>query len=368
MRVVLSYGMGVDSSVIMHKWLTDPTKRDFDLSDLTVLTAMTGDEFTDTERLVKTHMIPLMKEKGVRFVQVAKGGPTTEHGIALLDDSDSPEDLHIKGKYKLSDELKAAGTVPTFSSGKRLCTHKFKGFVLDLWQNGNVDGDYRHVMGFNADEQKRVDRDSSYGSEFRQSEYPLLEWGMGREECEAYLLEVFGEPWMKSCCTYCPFAGGKKEILDRFGRFPEEAAEAMVIEAMSLAFNPRMTLYKNKSALQLLEDNVAATSKYQAWLASIETWALYRIQRAYVAPGNAARNLTRLKEGTREQMNADLLMIGGDVVHDNWLRAYHQQRTPDTYPTAEDMYVVAPSLVATKPGRGFDKRWEKAIAADWERA
>jgi hypothetical protein len=366
MSVVLSYGMGVDSSVILHRWLTDPSKRDFDLSQLTVITAMTGDEFSDTERLVRTHMLPLLLERGVRFVQLAKGGPKTTDGVVILgDDSDQ---LHIKGEYKLSDELKAAGTVPTFSSGKRLCTHKFKGWVLDWWQERNVDGDYRHVMGFNADEQRRVDRDSSYGSEFRQSEYPLLDWNMGREECEAYLLEVFGEPWMKSCCTYCPFAGGKKEILDRFGRFPEEAAEAMVIEAMSLAFNPRMTLYKNKSALGLLEDNVAASAKYEAWLSAITTWALYRVQRAYVSPGNAARNLTRLKEGTREQMNDELKLLGGDVVHDTWLRAYHQQRTDGIYPTAEDMYVVAPSLVDSKPGRGFEKRWQKAIAADWDRA
>ena len=47
-RHVLSYGLGLDSTAVLLRWLTDPSSRDFDLSDLVVITAMTGDEFSAT--------------------------------------------------------------------------------------------------------------------------------------------------------------------------------------------------------------------------------------------------------------------------------------------------------------------------------
>ena len=34
--VVMSYGMGVDSTAILLRWLADPSSRDFDLQDLVV--------------------------------------------------------------------------------------------------------------------------------------------------------------------------------------------------------------------------------------------------------------------------------------------------------------------------------------------
>jgi transposase len=40
--------MGVDSTALLLRWLHDPDSRDFDLDQLIVITAMTGDEFPDT--------------------------------------------------------------------------------------------------------------------------------------------------------------------------------------------------------------------------------------------------------------------------------------------------------------------------------
>ncbi len=37
--VVLSYGMGADSTAILLRWIEEPGCRDFDLSDLVVVTA-----------------------------------------------------------------------------------------------------------------------------------------------------------------------------------------------------------------------------------------------------------------------------------------------------------------------------------------
>lgn len=41
-RVVLSFGLGLDSTSLLMRWLADPASRDFDLSELAVVTAMTG--------------------------------------------------------------------------------------------------------------------------------------------------------------------------------------------------------------------------------------------------------------------------------------------------------------------------------------
>lgn len=49
---MLSLGMGVDSAALLARWLLDPSSRDFDLDDLVVVTAMTGDEYTATRLLM----------------------------------------------------------------------------------------------------------------------------------------------------------------------------------------------------------------------------------------------------------------------------------------------------------------------------
>lgn len=41
-RIVLGFGLGCDSSAILARWLTDPSSRDFELHELAVITAMTG--------------------------------------------------------------------------------------------------------------------------------------------------------------------------------------------------------------------------------------------------------------------------------------------------------------------------------------
>ena len=81
---ILNYGMGVESTAILLRWMLEPSSRDFELSELLVLTAQTGDEFEDTKELVETHILPLMRSHRVRFVEVARNGPSVRDGYALL--------------------------------------------------------------------------------------------------------------------------------------------------------------------------------------------------------------------------------------------------------------------------------------------
>jgi len=373
-KVVLSYGMGVDSTAILVRWLTDPSSRDFDLSDLVVITAQVGDEFPDTQRLVEEYMLPLMREHGVRYVQLSRKGPREADGIEVHDDTTEPTSCFTEGgEWTLYSEMTEAGTVPQFRTGARRCSLHFKGWPLDTWlRNEFGDRPYRHVMGFNAEEQKRIDRDNSYSTEQRQSEYPLLDWKWGRKECEDYLESWAGEPWKKSCCTFCPFACNKKGIeahLERLAEHPVEAADVAIMERVSTALNPRQTLYSGHSIEVLLEgsgDHGEALRIRDAKL-SENDWTLYRIRRAFAAKCNAAREVKIITTGERFDVEAELAMVadehGLDIEDDGRSYRVWLSRKGEVFPCPEEVFVVAPALAREKVRKGFDKRWAKALAA-----
>ena len=275
-RVVLSYGMGCESTAVLLRWLEDPSSRDFDLSDAIILTAMVGDEFADTGRLVTSHVLPRLRANRVRFVQVARAGRHEADGITVLGDSRAPRVLHLGGVYRLSSELAAAGTTPQVASGRRLCSLKFKGFVLDTWIASELGSEpFRHVMGFNLDEGARVQRDRSYSTTTRSSEYPLVTWGWDRARCEQYLQDLLGEPWPKSACVYCPFAANYAALpalLARYRRFPDAAVQAMLLELTSMALNPNMALFGSRSvnALVAADGNQAALTALERILAACD--------------------------------------------------------------------------------------------------
>jgi hypothetical protein len=184
----------------LARWLTDATSRDFDLADLIVITAMVGSEYRATERLMTTYLLPLMRAHGVRYVQVSrqprpKGTRKVVPGYVLLDDSTAPRRMVMRGPITLADELRATGTVPQTAKNARRCSLKWKAEPLDNWIARNITGEYRHVIGFAADELARVAKDRSFSTDPRRvSEFPLVRWGWDRARCAAELARLFGEP------------------------------------------------------------------------------------------------------------------------------------------------------------------------------
>lgn len=104
-KPVLSNGLGVESVAILLRWLLEPESRDFALEDLTIVTAMVGAEWPDTGDDFEKHILPLLREHRVRFVQVARAGHLEKDGIVILDDSRTTERLHIAGAYTLTEEI-----------------------------------------------------------------------------------------------------------------------------------------------------------------------------------------------------------------------------------------------------------------------
>jgi len=388
---VLSYGMGVESTALLLRLLEEPSSRDFDIRDLIVISAQTGDEWEDTGRDVEAHVLPRIRELSVRYVQVARGGHFERDGVVVLDDSRQPQKCFIEGRYKLSDELRAAGTVPQFG-GEHRCSLKFKAFVIESWLQENIFGPVRHAFGYNAEEPARVAKSDAamaararvtfgfsaekpgrvnkgrmYDRPERIGHYPLVEWGWGRARCSAYIKELTGVEWRKSACVQCPFAKIDSNLLARQREFPDQTAQAMVLERLSLAMNPRGQLFKREPLYQIVTEsgNTAAVQAYD-WQRVAGDWAVYRVRRIYSSKGKAQRCVERLRECESEaealgdlkrKAQAEGLQVR--TIH-GLSYAYVRERSK-SYPTTEEYYVAALALVDAKARYGmerFDTQWK----------
>jgi hypothetical protein len=364
--VILSYGMGVESTAILLRWLEEPASRDFDLGELTVVTAMTGDEFDYTGQLVDEHILPRMRAAGIRFVQVAR--ETYNQSVIVLDDSRSPARVHLKGKYKLSDEMLDAGTIPT-SSGTRKCSIHAKGWPLDAWLQRELGDDavFRHAIGFNSGELSRVEKDQSFGGDKfggRAAMYPLVDWGWNREMCEEYIQGLTGVAWPKSACAYCPFAAGREPVMVRFDEEPELGAFSLLMEFVSLCFNHRMTLYATKSLLSVVQRRgMKETLEAFDRELVLRPWAVYSSRRYYFAAGVAWRSITKLgPDTTRGEAERAVMEMGGRRDGCGIVRLFQHDRREEWYPAIEGTVVAAPAVVSNKERPQFQARWEAFLA------
>ncbi len=403
-QVILSEGLGVESTAILVRWMKEPETRPCDLSDLIVITAMTGDEYPDTKTDFETHILPMLREHGVRYVQVARAGHLEEAGIVVLDDSRDPKTLFVQGVYKLSDELAHAGTLPQ-SGGEHRCAMKFKAFVIEKWLEDNIyaaeeihhafgynaeetkrvvksqeaiarrnEGATPVIFGFNSEEPKRAARAAEYDTQKRVGVYPLVEWGWNRQACFDYLQKHLGVLWKKSACVYCPFNNLKEDGVNRMKQFPAEVAKALVLERVSLALNHRSTLYATKALADITEKTgMDEARKSFDVLLNEMPWSLYRVRRIYKKKGQADRLVERLENGPRTSMELRVREKASEFKATLDTRreieyAFVRERQDDTtvYPALEDFYVACPGTVDTKSRYGtpyFEKNWNKVLEA-----
>ncbi|MFI9504188.1 hypothetical protein [Nocardia sp. NPDC052566] len=372
--VCWSYGMGVESTAGLVRMLIEPSFRPpqlrGDLSNLIVMVAQTGDEWTSTCDLVATHVLPLLSDRKVRFIEVARAGPSAADGIVVLQDSRSPTVLHpdplVDGFYALSAEHRSNGVLPTLG-GTRSCSAKAKGMPLDRWRATHlVQQPYLHAVGFNAEELRRIEKDSSVtmGGQ-RHPIYPLHAAGWSRERCQGYLFGLFGVWWPKSCCRQCPFISqrGWPEQLDRFQAAPAEAFEHLVDEYVAIALNRKSGLFGPGKSLtdRLRRDGAEQVLALAAAALDRCGWAVYRVRRCYSGPANAWRAVETIFRGSRAEATAFLdelaahlrICPSSDGEHVRiWLT-----HPCTTYPRVEEFVTAAPDSVVDKKRPGFETRW-----------
>ena len=120
---LLNWGMGVESTAILVRWLLEPQSRSFDrCQNLIVLTAQTGDEMNETKYLCETHLFPLMRAHQVRLVQVAKASASKLDGYIILSDTQQPYELHIEGYFPLSPRSASVWNRPSIRATSHLCS------------------------------------------------------------------------------------------------------------------------------------------------------------------------------------------------------------------------------------------------------
>lgn len=415
-QITVSNGMGVDSAALLTRWLLEPDSRavwdlapavldkkgnvvepaaqgcarPFELEDLTVVTAMTGNESERTQWAMETYLLPLMRAHGVRYVQVARVSESESDGIEVLSDSRATERMVMRGRITLEDEMLTAGTIPQVSN--RICSYRFKGWVLDTWAEQEYAGAPRfHVVGYAAEETGRRDRDQVYAvaSAGKTPLYPLItDWGWDRERCLAYLRDIYGFEWPRSCCGFCPFQAGPDiaRLGQRWTAEPDQARTAVAMEANALALNPRMRLFGDRSAADVarsfgLGDVVEAAADELA----AKPAALYEVRRVYRRDGDRRgrngrgwvlgpdpeakatkgsavwRSLRTVAAGDRAAMVAQLLNEhaerGGELEMAGGVARLWLDRAGAPYPALEHYLVVGVAGVPDKERDAFEELW-----------
>ncbi|WP_433678169.1 hypothetical protein [Nocardia sp. CA-119907] len=372
--VCWSYGLGVESTAAIVRTLLDPGFRPpqlrEDLSNLIVMVAQTGDEWSGTCDLVAEHVLPLLAQRRVRLVEVARAGPSTADGIVVLQDTCTPLRLHPDPDehdfYPLSAEHRRNGVMPTLS-GQRTCSAKAKGQPLDAWRATHLGHQpYIHAVGFNVDETRRIARDTSVTMGGRRHPiYPLAAAGWSRARCHGYLFGLFGVWWPKSCCRQCCFVSMPSwpDQLARYQASPGEAYKHLVDEFVTLALNHRSGLFGPGKSLR---DRLRADGAHEVHAladTALDTcgWAVYRVRRCYTAAARAWRSIQIVHCSDRAGTEAFVaglaehlrLPLRTDGEHTRlWLTT-----ATEAYPRLEEFYVAAPDSVADKARGNFEIRW-----------
>ncbi|MFE2640181.1 hypothetical protein ACFXKF_36455 [Streptomyces scopuliridis] len=373
---MINWGRGVDSTAYLVAVLDDLEAHGIDPERTCVITMATGDEWADTDAAAERYILPLLREKRLRLVQLARAGQPTSAGIDVLDDSRSPQRLIRRGRWALWDEMEANGTVPQ-QGGVRKCSIRAKGDVGDLWCKQNTDGPFRQMIGFNADETGRRDRDQRESKlPQRTGVYPLIDWGWGRQKCEDFLYERFGVRWKKSYCTFCCYPvsmGALPAHLDRMRSFPQVAGRVLRLEYTSMRLNPNSRLFGRRSLLEQFDttrrEDHAVLEAFASELESCD-WAIYHLRR--ILPASAAdptvraqalRSVKRLRTGDRALLNRTVERIGirpgRRVEHESVygsVRTWRRERG-NVLPMTEDFIVTAPAFVVDKQKKVFEEKW-----------
>ena len=372
-----SFGMGLDSACIALRWLEEPGSRDgIDLDDVTLSVAMTGDEYDSTRRLMETHLLPRLREHGVRLVQLSRARQSG--GYVILDDSRAPRRMVMRGPWKLSDEFAAAGTQPQLSNHR--CSIRAKAEPLDLWAADEYgDRPVFHVMGYSAEEDKRAAKDMKHATALRWPLYPLRVWGWDRNRCDAYVRGLIGEPWLRSCCAECCFGFNQANLPDLVARWraePDRAAHVLWQEHTALAFNERMKLFGETSAHEFarIHQLAEALALYRARLEA-SRFAVYEVRRVLHAgkegphvKGPVWRSVKQLSSGARPAMTVELAERAAEAGarvefdDDGIARALVLARQ-DQYPTTERLFALAPVGAVDKQLKSFEKHWARVSAA-----
>lgn len=196
-RLVVAYGGGVNSTAMLVEMHRRGIKPDL------ILFADTGGERPETYAAVK-----------------AVSAWCVAHGM--------PEIVTVKSSGKtLEQDCLDRSALPSIAYGFKTCSQRWKlqpqTKYLNAWKRKGEK--YTKAVGFDAGEERRVRESTDMNCT---NWYPLIEWNLWREHCEAICVQE-GLPSAKSSCFYCP-SMRKHEVLTLAKEHPDLLARAIAME------------------------------------------------------------------------------------------------------------------------------------------
>lgn len=222
---VFSYGGGTDSFAVLLLQIAGKLPNPFEVFVYADVGA--DSENPKTTAHVLEVVTPLTAKHGIRFEVVQKhyrtGEPATVHG-------DIVKHAHVGIPVYLMSQGKTSGGTPA----RRACTRNFKVDVIHRWVRQT--GALTVVMGigFNKGEQYRANRrgtepETKPGGYVQRFEFPLINMGVTRAECDRIIAESGYPAPGKSACYFCPFTSRARWIEQRRDE-PELFARAVALE------------------------------------------------------------------------------------------------------------------------------------------
>lgn len=203
-----------------------------------------------------------MRPDAILFANVGSEKRQTYEFIPLLRDwlkrEDFPKLTIVQYTPKLAPYRSIEGnmvknaTLPGATFKLHTCTHKFKIEPQNKWVRhwplARAAWSYglriRRLIGFEAGEEsrlKRADSRAHAGKTTREQElyefqYPLMDWGMTREDCADEIIEMGLPVPPKSACYFCP--NMKTHEIDSMTE--EDRSRTMLIELVAGPYNQKM--------------------------------------------------------------------------------------------------------------------------------
>lgn len=216
--VVVAWGAGDDSTGMICEMVRRGLRIDL------ILFADTGAE------LGKTYAFVPIFERWL----LERGYP----GVTIVRDI-YKRDKTLRGQHaRIQDVMARNVTLPPPAFGYKTCSIRFKiepqdEFLAayppaqDAWARGKK---VLKLIGYDAGEMKRACNSDVYKETEKFSlAYPLIEWGINREACQAAARAAGLEPPGKSACYFCPHRK-KHEIVELAKNEPALFAAAIQLE------------------------------------------------------------------------------------------------------------------------------------------
>lgn len=266
---VLSYGGGQDSDAILKKIMYDPEfASKYVKGKLIVIMAETGNEHPETYEHVKK-VQEECKVMGIEFYHLNyyytgegwKGGLIEFYKRGNRIGSKAfpktcTDKLKIQPVYKFLEDYVYLHYNEIGVVGRKRAIKKFN----KLYGRINV------LIGIAKGEEKRASTNaeslSVWMRECINKVYPLIEEGMGRQECQDYITSKGHEVPRPSACILCPFMNDI-ELLALYRFKPEWYAKWVELEANKIAANQHVENNLGVWGNKLLPEKlVQVTEKY----------------------------------------------------------------------------------------------------------